>query len=108
VPHPLRPLAAALCAAALAAPGCDLLTPPDKGTFNLMNDTEATLTILVSENEQCVIGLHSDVPTHTWRNYDIEKRAEGAWLCIQGGKHKVADGKSYRFGPSGLQESEAP
>ena len=102
----LRPFAAALFYSALAA--CDLGPPPDRGTFNLKNDTETNLTLLVSDNEQCIIGTHSEVATNTWRNYDIESKAKGAYLCVDGKGHPVQDGKSYRYSASGLNESEAP
>jgi|GEM_PF-6960903 len=91
-----------------AAGGCDLLTPVDKGFFYLKNDTEQTLTILVSDNDQCVIGLHSSVATHTWRNYDLDDKAKGAYLCVDKQPFHVVDGKSYKFDNGSLVESAPP
>jgi hypothetical protein len=74
----------------------------------LMNDGDKTLDILVSDNDQCVIGLHSSVATHTWRNYDLDDKANGAWLCIDKQPFKVVDGKSYKFADGTVVETEPP
>ena len=92
----------------LLSAGCDLLTPPDKGYFYLMNDSSETLPITVSERDDCVIGLKSSVPGHTWRNYDLEDKANGAWLCIDKKPYKVVDGKSYKVQNGQVTETEAP
>lgn len=88
--------------------GCDLLDTANRGFFNLKNGTDATLKILVSDNDQCVIGLHSEVATNTWRNYDIEDVNKDAYLCVGGSAHKMETGKSYVFDGSALTETAAP
>lgn len=87
--------------------GCDLLDVKQKGFFNLKNGTDATLKILVSDNDQCIIGLHSEVATNTWRNYDLDDISAGAFLCVDGKPQHVETGKSYVF-DGALKESEAP
>lgn len=98
----------ALLVLLVAAAGCDLLNPPDKGFFYLKNDGDKTLSILVSDNDKCVIGLHSSVATHTWRNYDLDDKVNGAWLCIEKQPFKVVDGKSYRVEGGQVMETEPP
>ncbi len=96
-----------LATSVLMLSACDLNVAP-KGFFYLRNGTDKTLKILVSDNEQCIIGLHSEVATNTWRNYDIDDMAKGAWLCVDGKGNKVGTGKSYVFDGSALKETEAP
>lgn len=98
----------ALSVAVFAAAGCEMLMPQEKGYFYLKNDTQATLDILVSDNDQCVIGLHSSVATHTWRNYDLEDKVNGAYLCVGKTPFKVSDGKSYKYENGSLMETEPP
>ena len=100
-------LASLLVLSLAAVAGCDLEVA-DKGYFNLKNGTDKTIDILVSDNDQCVIGLNSSVAYITWRNYDIEKKDEGAWLCIDKQPHKVVNGKSYLWDDGKLVETEAP
>ena len=96
-----------LLAATLMRSACDMKVAA-KGNFNLHNDTDANLKILVSDNDTCVIGLHSEVPTHTWRNYDVEDLAKGAILCIDGAPTVVTNGKSYAWNGAELKETAAP
>jgi hypothetical protein len=97
-----------LATSVLMLSACDLNVAP-KGYFNLKNGTDATLKILVSDNDQCIIGLHSEVATNTWRNYDIDNQTTGAWLCVDGKSQKVVNGESYVFESSfPLKVTEAP
>ncbi len=96
-----------LATSLLLLSSCDLNMSP-KGWFYLRNGTDATLKILVSDNEQCVIGLHSEVATNTWRNYDIDDMTKGAWLCVDGKGTKVTNETSYVFTGTELKVTEAP
>ncbi len=101
-------LASTLAATLLLASGCEMLMPKEKGFFNLKNGTDATLDILVSDNEQCVIGLHSSVATNTWRNYDIEEKGGSAFLCVNRRPCAVTYGKRYVDEDGAVTETEAP
>ncbi|MCO4774147.1 MAG: hypothetical protein KDA24_29215 [Deltaproteobacteria bacterium] len=98
----------ALAAVLLASAGCDMLIPEAKGFFYLKNGTDKHLEVLVSDNDKCVIGLHSSVGTSTWRNYDLENKEAGAYLCVDKQPFKVTDGKSYEYKEGSLVETEAP
>ncbi len=96
-----------LAMSVLMLSACDLNMGP-KGYFNLKNGTDATLKILVSDNDQCVIGLHSEIATNTWRNYDIDNMNKGAYLCVDGKPQLVTNGKSYVVQGGQVVETEGP
>ena len=95
-------------ASLLVASGCDMLNVAERGFFNLKNGGDKTLAILVSDNDQCIIGLHSEVATNTWRNYDIEDVNKGAYLCVDGKAKKVETGKSYVVENGAVVETQGP
>jgi hypothetical protein len=97
----------ALTVLTLMLAGCDL-QPPNVGTFNLKNEVADTVPLTVSERDDCVIGLHGDLASNTWRNFDIPDKTKGAYVCLAGKPFPVADGKSYAFDGTAIREVSAP
>jgi len=67
------------------------------GLIDVKNEDSAPVKVLITDNESCVVGLHSAVQPEGIRQFDINE--EGSYLCINEDPpaYRVENGKSYQI-----------
>lgn len=66
------------------------------GSITVINDDSAEVRLLITDNAQCVVGLHSSVNSGTRRLFDI---GEKSFVCVEENPPgvPVENGKTYHI-----------
>lgn len=73
------------------------------GSITITNEEDAEISVLISDNDDCVVGLHSSVNTSTRRMFSV---GETSHVCVGEAPPgiPVQDGKTYALRDGTLVE----
>lgn len=94
--HLARVSLAVISLGALTA--CPPQMDPNIGTITVHNADKTDHAVLITQEDNCTLGLHSKVYSNNTTTFDVD-RTTGSWMCVDevGPAIKLEDGKVYEI-----------